>query len=95
MHVVKKCSFKLLVWGKKVRAFPPSWQCLGSARPTSLCVVLQVDADRYALTLFVTGDDLGQTRETVAGLPVRGINEFCCQLIGRMPSHLERVLHEG
>jgi hypothetical protein len=57
--------------------------------------VLQVDADGYVLTLFVTGDDLGQTRETVAGLPVRGINEICCQLIGRMPSHLERVLHEG
>lgn len=57
--------------------------------------MLGVDADGYVLSQFVTGDDLGEPRETVAELPVRGINERCCQLMRRMPSQLERVLHEG
>ena len=35
--------------------------------------VLGVDADGYVLSQFVTGDDLGEPRETVAELPVRGI----------------------
>ncbi len=60
-------------------AFPPSWACLGSAPPTSLCEVLRVDADGYLLTLFVTGDDLGEAGETVT---VRGTNEVCYQLMG-------------
>lgn len=57
--------------------------------------MLGVDADGYVLAQFVTGDDLGEPRETVAELPVRGINECCCQLMGCMTSQLERVLHEG
>jgi len=58
--------------------------------------VLRVDADGYLLSLFVTGDDLGEPGGTVTEPPrVRGINEVCCQLMGWMPSHLERVLHEG
>ena len=67
-------------------------------RPTSLCDVLRVDADGYLLALFVTGDDLGEPGETVTEYRVarvRGINEVCCQVMGWMPSHLERVLHEG
>lgn len=57
--------------------------------------MLQADADRYFLASFVTGDDLGQTRDTVTGFPVRGINKFRCQLMGCIPSRLERALHEG
>lgn len=50
--------------------FPPSWACLGSVRPTFLCDVLRVDADGYLLTLFVTGDDLGEPGDTVTESPV-------------------------
>jgi hypothetical protein len=55
---------------EKKCAFPPSWACLRSVRPTSLCDVLRVDAEGYLLTLFVTGDDLGEPGETFTELPV-------------------------
>jgi len=64
MAVVKTTPLNCLS-GEKKCAFPPSWACLGSVRPTSLCDVLRVDADGHLLALFVTGDDLGKPGETV------------------------------
>jgi hypothetical protein len=78
MLVVKKRSLNYLSGGgESARSHHR-----GNVWGVSLCDVLRVDADRYLLSLFVTGDDLGQPRETATELPVRGINEFCCQLMG-------------